>query len=118
MKEVLPFLGQVEKATSMYLLEDSGIFWQGNVDGAAQLCDKQRGSVGNVIKAGLRKYKEMEVADDLEKDQKKLAISRKLKKQQCLNYRCWKETSQSLLLLLLWVHWLDEWNSTWYDPGI
>ncbi|MCB0838771.1 MAG: MotA/TolQ/ExbB proton channel family protein [Bacteroidetes bacterium] len=47
---------------------------KGNVDGAAQLCDKQRGSVGNVIKAGLRKYKEMEVADDLEKDQKKLAI--------------------------------------------
>ncbi|MEZ4826905.1 MAG: MotA/TolQ/ExbB proton channel family protein [Bacteroidia bacterium] len=47
---------------------------KGNVDGAAQLCDKQRGSVGNVIKAGLRKYKEMEVAADLEKEQKKTAI--------------------------------------------
>jgi biopolymer transport protein ExbB len=47
---------------------------KGNVDGAAQLCDNQRGSVGNVIKAGLRKYKEMEMSADMEKDQKKLAI--------------------------------------------
>ena len=47
---------------------------KGNVDGAAQLCDNQRGSIGNVIKAGLRKYKEMEVASGMEKDQKKVAI--------------------------------------------
>lgn len=46
----------------------------GNIDGAAQLCDKQRGSVGNVIKAGLRKYKEMETAVDMEKEQRKAAI--------------------------------------------
>ncbi len=51
---------------------------RGNVDEAAQLCDKQRGSVGNVIKAGLRKYKEMEVAHDMEKEQKKAAIQAEL----------------------------------------
>ena len=30
-----------------------------NVDAALQECDKQQGSVANVMKAGLRKYKEM-----------------------------------------------------------
>lgn len=49
----------------------------GEIDEAANLCDKQRGSVGNVIKAGLRKYREMEVAD-LEKEAKKSAIQAEL----------------------------------------
>ena len=30
-----------------------------NVDAALSECDKQRGSVANVMKAGLRRYKEM-----------------------------------------------------------
>jgi biopolymer transport protein ExbB len=51
---------------------------KGNIDEAAALCDRQRGSVGNVIKAGLRKYKEMEAATDLEKEQKKTAIQAEL----------------------------------------
>jgi len=51
---------------------------KGNIDEAAALCDKQKGSVGNVIKAGLRKYKEMEMATDLEKEQKKTAIQAEL----------------------------------------
>src|SRR5690606_10094483 len=33
----------------------------GNVDSAIAECDKQEGSVANVIKSGLKKYKEMEV---------------------------------------------------------
>ena len=51
---------------------------KGNIDEAASLCDKQKGSVGNVIKAGLRKYKEMEVVTDMEKEQKKTAIQAEL----------------------------------------
>ncbi|GAB4415687.1 MAG: MotA/TolQ/ExbB proton channel family protein [Bacteroidia bacterium] len=47
---------------------------QGNIDEAAALCDKQRGSVGNVIKQGLRKYREMEEVTGMEKDQRKTAI--------------------------------------------
>jgi biopolymer transport protein ExbB len=46
---------------------------KGQVDEAAAQCDKQKGSVGNVIKAGLRKYKEVEPLD-MEKEQKKVAI--------------------------------------------
>jgi len=47
---------------------------QGAINEAEELCDRQRGSVGSVIKAGLRKYKEMELATDLEKEQRKTAI--------------------------------------------
>ena len=42
------------------------------------LCDKQRGSVANVVGSTLRKYREMEQATDLTKDQKILAIQKEL----------------------------------------
>ena len=49
-----------------------------NVDAALAECDKQKGSVGNVMKAGLRKYKEMITAGDLSTDQKVLAIQKEV----------------------------------------
>lgn len=48
----------------------------GNIDGAAAECDKQKGSVANVIKAGLKKYREMENEATLDVDQKTLAIQK------------------------------------------
>ncbi len=50
----------------------------GNINEAAELCDKQKGSVGNVVKAGLRKYREMQEAHDLDKETKKGAIQAEL----------------------------------------
>lgn len=49
-----------------------------NVDQAIAECDKQKGSVGNVMKAGLRKYKEMIGAADLDTDQKVLSIQKEV----------------------------------------
>jgi len=49
-----------------------------NVDGAIAECDKQKGSVGNVMKAGLRKYKEMITNTELDTDQKVLAIQKEV----------------------------------------
>ncbi len=49
-----------------------------NVDAAIGECDKQKGSVGNVMKAGLRKYKEMITNTDLDTDQKVLAIQKEV----------------------------------------
>src|SRR5690348_11071516 len=40
------------------------------VDAAIAECDKQKGSVGNVMKAGLRKYKQMITDTDLDTEQK------------------------------------------------
>ncbi|WP_114793080.1 MotA/TolQ/ExbB proton channel family protein [Niabella yanshanensis] len=49
-----------------------------NVDAAIAECDKQRGSVGNVMKAGLRRYKEMINETGLETEQKVVAIQKEV----------------------------------------
>lgn len=49
-----------------------------NVDQAIAECDKQKGSVGNVMKAGLRKYKEMIGVAELDTDQKVLSIQKEV----------------------------------------
>ncbi len=48
------------------------------IDKAIAECDKQRGSVGNVMKAGLRKYKEMISNTDLDTEQKVLNIQKEV----------------------------------------
>jgi biopolymer transport protein ExbB len=48
-----------------------------NVDAAIAECDKQKGSVGNVMKAGLRKYKEM-IPAELDTEQKVIAIQKEV----------------------------------------
>jgi len=48
----------------------------GNIDAANGECDKQKGSVANVIKSGLKKYREMEIEVGLDVDQKTLAIQK------------------------------------------
>jgi biopolymer transport protein ExbB len=49
---------------------------QGNIDAATAECDKQKGSVANVVKAGLKKYKEVEEEPGLDVEQKTLAIQK------------------------------------------
>ena len=49
-----------------------------NIDAALSECDKQRGSVGNVMKAGLRRYKEMITEGNLNTEQKVLAIQKEV----------------------------------------
>jgi biopolymer transport protein ExbB len=49
-----------------------------NVDAALAECDKQRGSVGNVMKAGLHRYKEMIGNTELDTEQKVLAIQKEV----------------------------------------
>jgi biopolymer transport protein ExbB len=49
-----------------------------NVDAALTECDKQRGSVSNVMKAGLRRYKEMINEPHLNTEQKVLAIQKEV----------------------------------------
>jgi biopolymer transport protein ExbB len=49
-----------------------------DVDKALAECDKQKGSVGNVMKAGLRKYKEMIGNSELDTEQKVLNIQKEV----------------------------------------
>lgn len=49
-----------------------------NVDAALAECDKQSGSVGNVMRAGLLKYRDMITNQELDTDQKVLSIQKEI----------------------------------------
>jgi len=49
-----------------------------NIDAAIAACDKQKGSVGNVMKAGLLKFKDMTTAEGLDTEQKVIAIQKEV----------------------------------------
>lgn len=49
-----------------------------NVDAAISECDKQAGSVGNVMRAGLLKYREMTTNHELDTEQKVLSIQKEI----------------------------------------
>lgn len=51
---------------------------QGNISGAIQACDSQKGSVANVVKAGLVKYQEVEAKGDDDHDHNREAIQKEL----------------------------------------
>lgn len=51
---------------------------EGNLKKAHEICDKQRGSVANVVTATLVKYAEVEENNTLSKEQKVLAIQKEL----------------------------------------
>ncbi|MFA5971088.1 MAG: MotA/TolQ/ExbB proton channel family protein [Lentimicrobiaceae bacterium] len=46
------------------------------IDQAIVACDKQKGSIGNVMKAGLIKYKELQADTRLDKDQKLVSLQK------------------------------------------
>ncbi|HBZ20131.1 MAG TPA: flagellar motor protein MotA [Bacteroidales bacterium] len=49
---------------------------QDKIEEALDACDKQRGSLANVMKAGLSRYRDLQNDKDLEKDQKILSIQK------------------------------------------
>ncbi|RPI68325.1 MAG: MotA/TolQ/ExbB proton channel family protein [Ignavibacteriales bacterium] len=49
-----------------------------DIEGAINECDTQRGSVANVIKAGLLKYKQVTPSKEMNKDQKVVAIKQEI----------------------------------------
>lgn len=59
----------VELAMLILLSVASKDFWS-DMSGAMAACDKQKGSVANVVRAGLGKYAEMEKITGMEKDKK------------------------------------------------
>lgn len=55
-----------------------GFLDRGDISGATAACDKQKGSVANVVRAGLSKYAEMEKVTGMEKDEKVIAIQKEV----------------------------------------
>ncbi|MBP3774093.1 MAG: MotA/TolQ/ExbB proton channel family protein [Bacteroidaceae bacterium] len=61
-----------------FVEQTKGFLNKNDLAGAKALCDKQGGSVANVVSATLTKYQEMEAAENLTKEQKVLAIQKSL----------------------------------------
>lgn len=59
-----------------FIKKVQGLLGANNIEAAMAECDKQQGSVANVIKSGLKKYREMEVEANMDTDQKCLAIQK------------------------------------------
>jgi biopolymer transport protein ExbB len=59
-----------------FIKKIQGLLGSNNIEAAMAECDKQQGSVANVIKSGLKKYREMEVEANMDTDQKCLAIQK------------------------------------------
>src|SRR5512145_2722564 len=51
---------------------------QDKIEEASKLCDKQRGSLANVLKAGLHRYRDLQNDKSLMNDQKVLALQKEL----------------------------------------
>ena len=71
----------ISKATGkgnidVFVKKNQSFIGVGNIDSAIAECDKQEGSVANVIKSGLKKYKEMEGETKMDTEQKCLAIQK------------------------------------------
>jgi len=61
-----------------------GMLNQGNIDGAIAACDKQKGSVGAVMRAGLEKYKSLANDSTLDKETKVNALKQELEEASAL----------------------------------
>jgi len=53
-----------------------GLLAADKIEEAIEACDKQRGSLANVMKAGLARYRDLQKDKELEKDQKILSIQK------------------------------------------
>jgi biopolymer transport protein ExbB len=53
-----------------------GLLAEDKIESALEACDKQRGSLANVMKAGLARYRDLQKDKELEKDQKILSIQK------------------------------------------
>jgi biopolymer transport protein ExbB len=53
-----------------------GLLSEDKIEEAMEACDKQRGSLANVMKAGLTRYRDLQKDKELEKDQKILSIQK------------------------------------------
>lgn len=56
----------------------------GDVNSAIAECDKQKGSVANVVRSGLEKYKEVEKETGMDRDQKVLSIQKEIEESTAL----------------------------------
>jgi len=65
-----------KSSVDVFVKKVQGFLGAENIDAAIAECDKQKGSVANVIRSGLQKYKAMETDTRMNTEQKCLAIQK------------------------------------------
>lgn len=63
---------------SKFVAKAKAMLKAGDLQGAEELCDKQEGSVANILKAGLVRYKDVQKMDGLNSDQKAEIIEKEI----------------------------------------
>lgn len=63
-------------SVEVFVKKIRGMMTSGDFNGAVNECDRQKGSIANVVRSGLSKYKEMENEHGLDKERKILAIQK------------------------------------------
>ncbi len=78
--ERLIVIGKASGKTSLdvFMRKIQGMLTTHNIDAARAECDKQEGSVANVIKSGLKKYKEVEADPSMDVEQSIVAIQKEV----------------------------------------
>jgi biopolymer transport protein ExbB len=61
-----------------YVRKLQSLLNEDKIEDATALCDKQRGSLANVIKSGLHRYRDLQADKSLQNDQKVLALQKDL----------------------------------------
>jgi biopolymer transport protein ExbB len=61
-----------------FIRKVQGLLSSGNIEAAKAECDKQEGSVANVIKSGLKKYSEVEADTNMDVEQSIVAIQKEV----------------------------------------
>lgn len=65
-------------SASSFLSKIRSLLSANNIAGVEQECDRQQGSLGNVVKSAMVKYKEVEQEQHMDKDQKIVAIQKQI----------------------------------------
>jgi biopolymer transport protein ExbB len=79
-----------------FVREIQSLLNDNKIEEASELCDKQRGSLANVMKAGLHRYRQLQNDKTLMNDQKVLAIQKDLEEAEALELPV---LSQNLVIL-------------------
>jgi biopolymer transport protein ExbB len=81
---------------SNFLKSIQGLLNENKIEEAAAACDRQKGSLGNVIKSGLHRYRDLQSDHSLQNDQKVLALQKDLEEATALELPM---LSQNLVIL-------------------
>ncbi len=67
-----------KRPLNIFVKQLQGLLSEDKIEDASNACDVQKGSLGNVMKAGLHRYRDLETETHLSKDQKILALQKEI----------------------------------------